>query len=178
MTSKNISLRAPEPYDVDLLYTWENDTSIWHLSNTVAPFSRFAIEQYVMNAHQDIYEAKQLRMMIDLHTPGEATQTIGTIDLFEFDPAHSRAGVGLLITSPERGKGYGQEALQLMIKYAFNTLSLYQLYCYITVNNEASLHLFKKFGFVISGTIMKWIKMNHQWLDVYFLQLLNEKTIK
>ena len=84
-----IFLRAMELSDAELMYQWENDMSIWHLSNTLTPFSKFTLEQYVMNAHQDIYTTKQLRLMIDLISERE---TIGSIDLFEFDPGHRRAG--------------------------------------------------------------------------------------
>ncbi len=54
----SIELRALEPSDIDILYNWENDQKLWHLSNTVAPFSKFILEQYIMNAEQDIYYSK------------------------------------------------------------------------------------------------------------------------
>ena len=65
LKNKNIELRAMEPSDVDLLYQWENNEALWHLSNTLAPFSRFVLDQYVMNSHKDIFTSKQLRLMID-----------------------------------------------------------------------------------------------------------------
>ena len=71
LKSKNIELRALEPSDVDLLYQWENNEELWHLSNTVAPFSRFVLEQYVMDSHQDIFTTKQLRLMIDKKEDGK-----------------------------------------------------------------------------------------------------------
>ena len=61
-----IQLRAMEPADLNLLYRWENDTSIWSVSGTLAPFSRYVLEEFVSQAHQDIYTNKQLRLMIDL----------------------------------------------------------------------------------------------------------------
>ena len=85
MKSEHLQLRALEPSDIDLLFEWENNTAIWHLSNTLTPFSRFAIEQYVMNAGEDIFANKQLRMMID-RTDIIPKSTIGCIDLFDFDP--------------------------------------------------------------------------------------------
>ncbi|MCF8304439.1 MAG: GNAT family N-acetyltransferase, partial [Bacteroidales bacterium] len=94
MTGTNLHLRAVEPSDVDLLYDWENNEKLWHISNTIEPFSRFAIEQYVMNADADIYAKKQLRLMIELKQP---PQTIGHVDLFDFDPRNLRAGIGIMI---------------------------------------------------------------------------------
>jgi diamine N-acetyltransferase len=171
MKGKNLSLRAPEPADIDLLYLWENDTSIWHLSNTVNPFSRHILEEYILNAQQDIYTAKQLRLMISLIKTGE---TIGCIDLFDFDPINMRAGIGILITEKYRNKGYATEALSILIKYAFLTLNLHQLYCNITADNKESMKLFEKHNFKIIGLKKEWIHFNSNWIDEHMLQLLNQ----
>ena len=58
-----IHLRAIEPTDVDCLYQWENDPESWKVSDANAPLSRYAIEQFVLNSHQDIYTTRQLRSM-------------------------------------------------------------------------------------------------------------------
>ena len=101
LTGKNLTLRALEPSDVDFFYEWENNEKLWHLSNTITPFSRFTLEQYILNSHQDIYTTKQLRLVIDQNEPGQ-NDSIGSIDLFEFDPTNKRAGIGILITDKER----------------------------------------------------------------------------
>lgn len=168
-----IALRAPEPADVDLLYDWENDQKIWHLSNTKVPFSRFDLEQYVLSSEKDIYAAKQARFMIDLISRDDAAKTIGSIDLFDFDPANLRAGIGILISAEKRKQGYASQALKQLIEYAFNTLNLHQLYCNITENNEASLKLFQGEGFTIIGLKKDWIRMERKWLNEYLLQLIN-----
>jgi diamine N-acetyltransferase len=170
-----ITLRAPEPADVELLYQWENDPEIWHVSNTIAPFSKYILEKYIENAHMDIYQVKQLRLMIDLNGQGkEKPRTVGTIDLFDFDPYHNRAGVGILIgDKTDRKKGYATLALEKFIDYCFNTLQLHQLYCNITKGNSVSLRLFKKGGFTVSGKKMDWIKTPGKYVDEWFLQLIN-----
>jgi diamine N-acetyltransferase len=173
MTGKNILLRAVEPSDVDLLYKWENDTSIWCLSNTITPLSKFTLEKYIVNAHLDIYATKQLRLMIDLINHSENNKTIGCIDLFDFDPNNKRAGIGILINKKQRNKGYASEALELIIKYSFNTLKLHQLYCNISIDNDLSLKLFKKYDFQIIGVKKQWMQINNKWKDEYMLQLIN-----
>lgn len=172
MIGQEVSLRAVEPADLDLLYELENNTEWWHLSNTVSPFSRFVLEQYIMNAHLDIYSTKQLRLMIEAQVE-EKTETIGIIDLFDFDPINLRAGVGILISTRWQNKGLASEALQLLIDYSFNTLNLHQLYCGICTDNEASLKLFQRNGFRVTGTREQWIRNKQQWVDEYFLQLFN-----
>lgn len=176
LLGKNILLRAVEPNDIDVLYQWENDMEIWHVSNTITPFSRHILNQYV-NSVQDIYSEKQLRLIID-KLPSQAdivqrAKPIGAIDLFDFDPQHCRAGVGILIAEKEeRGNGYASEALDLLIHYAFNTLCLHQLYCNIPSDNKASLELFRKHNFQIAGNKKEWIKDRNNWVDEYLLQLI------
>ncbi len=171
LENKNIRLRAVEIKDIDTLYQWENNIDIWRISNTLTPFSRNIIERYVQNSHKDIYEIKQLRLMIETKK-GQAA--IGTIDLFNFDPFHQRAGIGILINNKDdRGKGYASEALSILIDYCFNILQLHQLYCNIESNNTPSINLFKKHGFTIIGLKKDWIKGFNKWEDEYLLQVIN-----
>jgi diamine N-acetyltransferase len=169
----NITLRALEPGDVDLLFAWENDTAIWNVSNTLTPFSRFQVEQYVLNEQNDIFATKQLRMMIDVIAPGEEPKPVGTIDLFDFDPIHHRAGVGILVREPYRAKGYAFEAMNIFIRYAFGTLRLHQLYCNISPENVSSMKLFEKLGFVICGVKKDWIRDGRLWKEERMFQLIN-----
>ncbi|MDD5571994.1 MAG: GNAT family protein [Bacteroidales bacterium] len=167
-----IMLRAMEPSDIDFLYKLENDTSVWNISNTIAPFSKFLLEEFVTIAHADIYTTKQLRMMIDIL---ETSKTIGCIDLFDFDANNQRAGIGLIISdTSERKKGYASESLEMTIKYSFDTLNLHQLYCNILSDNLPSLNLFKKFGFEIIGLKKQWIRCGNKWEDEFMLQLLKK----
>jgi diamine N-acetyltransferase len=126
MKYKDIRLRALEPEDLELLYDWENNESYWTISNTVAPFSRFTLKRYLENSHRNIYETGQLRLMID-YLPEKAT--VGTIDIFDFDPFHKRAGVGILIAFEEyRRKGLASMSLKCLTDYCFSTLQLHQLF--------------------------------------------------
>lgn len=173
LKSQTISLRAPELSDVDLLYQWENDESIWLLSNTLTPFSRFALEQYILHSHEDLYSSKQLRLMIDLVEEEGIAKTIGAIDLFDFDPANARASIGILIIREERGRGYASKALEMVIRYAFKKLGLHQLYSNVMKGHDASIELFKKHNFEISGIKKEWLKVDNTWIDEYMLQLIN-----
>lgn len=173
LKGQNIYLRALEPEDLEFIYTIENDESIWEVSHTQTPYSKFLIRQYLENAHQDIYEAKQLRLAI---CEKDAFQAIGLIDLFDYDPQNSRAGIGILIhTESYKSKGIGTEALDLLIKYSFSNLQLHQLYANISTDNEASLQLFTKFGFQKIGVKKQWNKINNQYKDEILFQLINEK---
>jgi len=172
LEGKIVRLRAPEPEDLDVLYKWENNTEIWLVSNTIVPFSKFILKKYIETAHLDIYETRQLRFMIQ--TLEEDSKTIGTIDLFDFDPYHCRAGIGILIGDEEsRGKGFAQDALNTIISYAFSVLKMHQLYSHINLANESSIQLFKHSGFEISGEKKDWIWTNAGWTNEYMMQLIN-----
>jgi diamine N-acetyltransferase len=166
-------LRAPEPADIEIIFRWENDTRIWHLSNTLTPYSRFAIEQFVLNADKDIFASKQMRLMIDWHSSGNDTTTVGSIDLFDFDPFHKRAGIGILIDESSRRRGFAFEALNLLINYCFNTLNLHQLYCNVEQTNLESINLFTKAGFTSCGVKKEWLLREGNWTDELMFQLIN-----
>ena len=173
MKYKNIVLRALEPEDLELLYSWENNDTYWIISNTASPFSRYTLKRYIENSHKNIFETGQLRLMID-HI--EDKLTIGTIDIFEFDPFHKRAGIGILIANEiYRRKGYASMSLTCLIKYCFKTLQLHQLFCNITEGNRDSLRLFKKCGFTVTGRKKEWVKTPAEYVDEYLLQLINPK---
>ena len=169
----NIFLRALEPEDLEFVYAIENDEAIWEVSNTQTPYSKFLIRQYLENAHQDIYEAKQLRLAICKNQTSEA---IGLIDLFDFDPKNSRAGVGIIIQNDEdRNNGYGKEALELVIKFSFTQLQLHQLFANIQTENDASIKLFSTFGFQKIGVKRDWTFSKGKFLDEAIFQLINTK---
>ncbi|MBP7497360.1 MAG: GNAT family N-acetyltransferase [Bacteroidales bacterium] len=170
MRGENINLRALEPSDINLLYQWENDMSLWKLSNTLTPFSRFTLEQYVLNAQQDIFAIKQLRLMIDLNDTIDDDKSIGCIDLFDYEPLHRRAGIGLMIIKNYRQRGYGFEAIQLISDYSKVVLNLHQLFCNITADNQISFNVFQKAGFQVIGLKKQWLFINNEWKDEYLLQ--------
>ncbi len=172
LSSAIMTLRAVEPSDVDMLLRWENNTEVWKVSNTFTPFSRFEIEEYVLNAKRDIFSARQLRLMIALPEEKGVSDTIGTIDLFEFEPVHLRAGVGIMIAKEFRGKGYAAEALRILVQYASEGLHLSQLFCNISSDNLVSIHLFETIGFIRCGQKKQWINTGEEWLDEYMYQLI------
>ena len=170
LKGNHIYLRALEPEDIEVLYAAENDETLWHLSHTQTPYSRYILESYLANSHQDIYEAKQLRLVIctNAHHP------VGFIDLFDFDFKNRRAGVGILINrAQDRNMGYGSEALGLLINYSFKVLNLHQLYCNISNDNPESLVLFEKKGFQRVGLKKDWVYHHQRFNDEYLLQLIN-----
>lgn len=163
---KHVFLRPLETTDLEILYQWENQTDNWHAGNNVTPYSRFYLEQYIISAQNNIYEDKQLRLIIENYH----SQVVGIIDLFDFNPHHKRAAVGILIGKEYRRLGYASEALGIILDYSKKILNLNQLFCTIEQGNPKSLELFVKKGFKITGTRLYWNLRGDHWTHEDFLQ--------
>jgi diamine N-acetyltransferase len=171
LENDTIKLRALEPADIDLLYFWENDTTLWTVSESITPYSRFELEKYILS-EGDIFANRQLRLMIDSCQNGDSV-TVGTIDLFDFNPVHLRAGLGILIYSlSNRRKGYASQALTMVIEYAFSVLNIAVLYCNISANNPTSIRLFEKAGFEKCGFKKSWNRTPNGREDEIMFQLI------
>ena len=167
---RTIRLRAVEPGDVDLMYEWENDCDIWPVSGTTEPFSRHQLERFV-ERHQDIVGVLcdgQLRLIIETLL---SSKPVGAIDLFEYDPIHRRAGIGILIyEQSDRGRGYASDAVETLCRYAHDTLRAHQLWCNVGADNEASLRLFRSAGFTEIGVKRDWLWRPNGYHDEVMLQ--------
>jgi len=167
----HIRLRAPEPEDLQWLYLWENQPDVWMASDTLVPFSRYHLRKYLEEMEMDPFKTRQIRFMIDLcKDPGTP---VGTIDLFDFDPHHMRAGIGILVASTtQRRRGYASDALSTLLNYCRDVLMLHQVYCHIQASNQASQRLFGGCGFVQSGTLQQWVRTPQGWEDQHIMQLI------
>lgn len=165
-----IRLRALEPEDLPILYEWENNTALWIHGNTLTPYSKLALRQYISDTQQqDIYQAKQLRLMIDFKETGDV---VGTIDLYDFDFHNSRAGIGILIADSYRNRGLASQALNLVHDYAFSFLKIHQLYAYVSVDNNYSIRLFEKQGYIQAGMLKEWIYSDSIYKDICIYQFI------
>lgn len=170
LKGEKVILRSVEPEDADMLFEWENDRDIWQISNTTKPFTKAMLRAYA-GSDQDIYAHRQLRLIIDEKEHGKS---IGCVDLFDFDPTHDRAGIGILIADTQfRNKGFASESIHLMIEYSFFTLNLHQLYCNVIAENSDSLQLFKRQGFKVTGEKKDWVKQGTNFKNELTLQLIN-----
>lgn len=164
-----MNLRAMEPEDIESIYRWENDTSVWIDSFAHQPFSRHALSLFINeNSSSDIYSCRQLRLMAD------TSHTVGCVDLFDFDPYHRRAGVGIIVDSQHRRQGIGLQMLYALDDFSRQHLQLHQLHCIISAGNLASLALFEKAGYVRCGTLSQWVFSSGHWIDAFTYQKILE----
>jgi len=166
--NKTVTLRCAEPEDAEQIFLWENDREVWRVSGTHVPYTRFQIEQFLLN-NNDLFSNRQLRLMIELTEGG---QTIGCVDIFDYDSINQRAGLGILIDKAYRRQGYAKAALALCVEYLINNVMVHQVYCSIDESNTASQKLFTSQGFELCGRKKDWIKTPDGYLDLLEYQFL------
>lgn len=172
LMNERICLRAMEPEDLEIMYEMENDPSMWDVSNFTVPYSKYVLRQYIANSQCDMFADKQLRLMIVRRNDN---RILGTIDITDFVPLHSRGEVGIAVHKDCRGQGYATDALRLLCDYAFDFLCLTQLYSHVATDNEACVKLFASCGFVQCGVLKKWLQVESRYKDVIVFQRLNPK---
>ncbi len=168
MKPSEITLRAMEPEDLDLLYGIENDQQLWDVGSTTVPYSRYVLHDYIANSSGDIYTDRQVRLIV---ATGEG-ENVGVADIINFDPKHCRAEVGLVIMTRYRRHGYGLQALCQLSHYALHVLHLHQLYAFVDMSNQDSLQLFLQAGYKQSAELNDWLFDGHHYHNAALLQII------
>ncbi|MBO5539100.1 MAG: GNAT family N-acetyltransferase [Prevotella sp.] len=168
MKQTNVTLRAMEPEDLELLYRIENDTTLWNVGATNVPYSRYALHDFIANSSSDIYRDRQVRLMID----NDEHETIGIVDVVNFDPQHIRAEIGIVILGAYRNKGYGIRTLSQIEDYARNVLHLHQIYAIIGASNAVSIRLFNSLHYEQSARLRDWLFDGKTFHDALLVQKL------
>lgn len=149
------------------MYGWENDTNVWRDSGTTAPFSRHVLSRLIEEQQFDIYATRQMRLVIeDVAT----RETVGAVDIFEFDPHNRRAGVGIIVSPSYRQRGFALDALRALERYARDILHLHQLWCSIAEDNTASLALFARAEYEQCGRRREWLLTTNGTVDEILMQ--------
>jgi len=168
LTAANITLREMRTEDCNQIHNWENRAELQYLGDTHSPLTKEQVSAFIQRTTGDLYLDEQLRLMIETKD-----ETIGCIDLFDFDSHNKRAGVGILIAEPRnRRKGFAKDALNLLCNYCSEVFNFRQLYCHIPVDNKASLRLFSACQFEKTGHNKDWVKKGNTFVDAIFLQKL------
>ena len=144
---ERVILRSVDSSDIDTILLWENSSDEPLYGVYEEQYTREDVVQFVKNQQRySLAENEQLRLMICSHDGVR----LGALDLTEYDGR--KAFVSILISDlSNRRKGFGNEALQLLILYA-KSLGMRSLYATILPQNEQSLHLFERAGFENLGT--------------------------
>lgn len=162
-----VSLRAIEPEDLELLYSIENDPQLWCVCASNVPYSKYILKEYISSTSCDIFADRQLRLMID----NEAGTTVGIIDIIDYEPRFRRAELGVVIRQQYRHLGYAAAAIAQVVEYAKNILHVHMLYAFVTTDNQPSIQLFTHAGFLQSAILKDWFCEGDDYKNAVVMQL-------
>lgn len=127
------------------------------------------------NAKKTVSELKGYRFSIVLI---DDDVLIGHISLHDVDHLYRNAFLGIVIGSEEhRGKGYGTEAIRLVLNFGFNTLNLHNIMLSVQEDNYAGIKCYKKIGFKEAGRRRDGIFKNGKYIDKLTMDILDSEFI-
>lgn len=168
---KRIYLREVRLSDVNEdYYKWLNDNELsQYLETKFFPQSMELIEEYVAN----ILGSRDNSFLAIIEK--ERDKHIGNIKLGSINWIHRFADISLFIGDKEVwGKGYGTEAIKLVVDYAFNRLNLHRLQAGIYDGNIASIKAFQKAGFKEEANFKEKRFYNGSYMDEKIYGIVNE----
>ena len=168
LSDSSVSLRALEPEDLELLYTIENDETLWDVCDDTAPYSRYALRQYIANQPQDIYQCRELRVVI---VEKKSNRAVGVVDLVNYSPKDQRAEISIALLRNKRGQHLGQESIILLEKYAQRFYNIRMLFALVSSkHNELAYKMFQSTGYKKIATLPQWHKRGDYYEDIDILK--------
>jgi UDP-4-amino-4,6-dideoxy-N-acetyl-beta-L-altrosamine N-acetyltransferase len=158
----HIKLTPLEESDIDLLYVWQNSSSVRDLTMGFRfPIQRETVKEWIKNQREQ--NAKSCVVFAIRHNEN----LVGTIQLHNIDPYQRKAQLGVYIgESRNRSSGYGFVSCSLLIDYAFNGLDIRKIGLEVLSINQNAIGLYKKLGFRKEGTKIKEYFLGGQYLNV------------
>ena len=157
--------------DIEKYVKWMNDFSTTDGLGSSTRVTTFESERSWLINNMD---KKEQQFAIVLK---ETDELIGNCGFVDINHLHQRGEVGLFIGAEEnRSKGYGTEALSLLVEYGFNYLNLKNIMLKVFSFNKRAIKSYEKIGFKVFGKRTEDYYFNGKWSDEYFMEILkNEK---
>ena len=106
----------------------------------------------------------------------ENNELLGNIGFNSIGEIHRTAEIGIMLGNPKyQRKGYGMEALNLLLDYGFSFLNLRNIYLKVFEYNEAAYNLYKKAGFREVGRLRKAVEIMGKTYDEIIMDMLKEE---
>lgn len=101
---------------------------------------------------------------------------IGNASVFDVQHLHQRAEIGLFIgEASDRGKGYGQEIIKLLVDYCFRYLNLNNIMLKVFSGNVAAINTYRKCGFKEIGKRARCYFVENKWHDEIYMEILRDE---
>jgi RimJ/RimL family protein N-acetyltransferase len=162
-----VTLRPVTPADLPLLYEWRSDADTWVLGNDdpLVPTTFGAFEAGYARLGDDAVNAE-----FAIEGNGEL---VGRCGMFAFDHLARHASIGITIGLPHRGRGYGRDAVRVLVDYAFRIRNLHRVHLDTVSTNVAGQRAYLAAGFVEEGRLRE-----HAWVDGRYVDLLQMGVLR
>ncbi|AIG65377.1 GNAT family N-acetyltransferase [Weissella tructae] len=157
-------LRPLEKRDLPHIYKQENARPVMALWFE-EPYTSFDELELLYDKH--VLDQSERRFVIDID--GEFA---GVVELMYIDYLHRNTEIQIIVDTPYQGQGIAQAALESGIEYAFQVINMHKVYLYVDVKNEAAIHIYKKAGFSLEGTLKEHFFAEGQYHDSHMMGLL------
>ena len=174
LKGKLVNLRAIERKDLDEIMKWVNDREVTkYLAAFLYPVSRAEEEKFLERAMSRNDTEKNL--VIET----KEGVYIGQISLHKIDWKNNNAELGIIIGNKEYwSKGYGTEAIKILLHHAFNQMNLYKIYLRVFEFNQRGIRCYEKCGFKKEGKLRKNYFYKAKYYDVILMGILKDEFEK
>jgi RimJ/RimL family protein N-acetyltransferase len=170
-----IRLRAIERSDLPLFVNWLNDHDVRRFLTIYFPMSMAFEEKWFESMISKAPEEQPL--VIEVITE-EGWKPIGNIGLMNVCNIDRDAELGIFIgEKSEWGKGFGRNAIKLMLRYAFQTLNLNRIYLKVFENNLRGIKSYRASGFIEEGRMRQAKFSEGAYLDVVLMSVLRSEWL-
>jgi RimJ/RimL family protein N-acetyltransferase len=172
LRGKTVRLTAVEKEDLPAIGRWYEDAGFARLfdATPAAPKSASQLADWLEEVQKD-----KSGFLFAIR-PVEEDTLLGYVELDGILWADGNAWIGLGLGRRDNwGKGYGSEAMQLTLKFAFDELNLHRVQLSVFAYNERAIALYEKLGFVREGTYREHIQREGQFYDMLLYGLLRRE---
>lgn len=169
IVGERVYLSPINPDDVEILTRWANDLE------TTVPMGYLG--GCSMQNEREVLErlAKSENLFAIVRHDGDKEQMIGNGGLFDIDHVNRRAMLTIRIGDPNaRGKGYGSEAVGLMLEHGFGLLNLENIMLTVASYNTRGIKCYEKCGFREMGRRRRAIFVNGEAYDNVYMDITRD----
>ena len=103
---------------------------------------------------------------------------LGNVGLTKIDYKNGKASLGIFIGEEENlSKGYGSEAIKLILNFAFNEIRLHSVYLTVFANNHRAIKAYTKCGFQEFGRRHEAIYHDGKYHDLVYMEIINKNSL-
>lgn len=169
---KNLRLRAIEREDIPRFLRWLNDPEVRRFLVMHEPLSRAREERWF---EEQLSRPNELILAIEVLVGNEWVH-IGNVGLHRIDLKNRTAVLGIVIGEKDFwGKGYGREAIRVLLRYAFFELGLHRVELETFAFNSRALRCYEAVGFKRVGVRRQAFFREGTFHDVILMDLLAEE---